>query len=129
METDSRLSSQADRQPARPDSCQCRQIAAIDVAHVPAAAAATGGGVTSGVTGDKLVISATRNATLRSRKRLHIENDQRQFFIYTFIRHEDRLEYNKDPNKQTYRQTNKQTLQLIPQHHTNAHSIKERKIT
>jgi len=29
-------------------------------------------------------------------------------YIYTFIRHEDRLEYNiKNPNKQTDRQTNK----------------------
>ena len=25
-------------------------------------------------------------------------------YIYTFIRHEDRLEYNKNPNKQTDRQ-------------------------
>ena len=50
-------------------------------------------------------------------------------FIYTFIRHGDRLQYNKDPDKQTNRQTDRQTLQLIPQHHSNAHSIKERKIT
>ena len=30
-------------------------------------------------------------------------------FIYTFIRHEDRLEYNKYPNKQTGRQTDRLT--------------------
>ena len=38
-----------------------------------------------------------------------------------------RTEYSKDPNKnrQTGRQTDRQTLQLIPQQHSNAHDIQK----
>ena len=46
--------------------------------------------------------------------------------MYTLIRHEDR-EHSKDPNKnrQADRQTDIQTLQLIPQQHSNAHNIQK----
>ena len=63
--TNSRLSSQ-------PDRSECRQIAAIDVAHVPATTtAAAAAAVTSRVTGDKLVVSPAYRAILLNCKRLN----------------------------------------------------------
>jgi len=50
------------------------------------------------------------------------------YFIYVYSSRRQ-IEYNIKKSKQTDRQTNKQTLQLIPKHHRNAHNIKERKIT
>ena len=55
----------------------------------------------------------------RRQNTIKIQTD-RQTDIRLFV---TKSEYNKNPN----RQTDRQTLQLIPQHHSNAHNIREGK--
>ena len=62
-------------------------------------------------------------------KQLTVNSTVNEVTIYTFFRQEGRLEHYIKKSKQTDRQTDKQTLQLIPKHHSNAHNIKQLKIT